>query len=169
MSILFRKVVMRAVVPLAVAAMTSSVALAQSETPTPVLRSGVAPVMKGPAKIFTGDVQIRILAKSEPPGRTSVGLVTFAPGARSFWHTHPAGQTLVVTQGCGWTQQEGKAPVRICAGDTVTVPAGVRHWHGAAADSSMTHLSITEKVDGRDVDWQEAVSPADYHGPLAKQ
>jgi quercetin dioxygenase-like cupin family protein len=145
----------------------ASGALAQSRPAdqTPVTRAGATPAKPGPATTFTGTVSVGILAKPVAPGRTSMGLVTFDPGARSFWHTHPAGQTLYVTEGCGWTQQEGKSPARICAGDTATVPPGVRHWHGATADQAMSHLSITEKVNGREVDWQGPVSSADYHGP----
>jgi quercetin dioxygenase-like cupin family protein len=140
-------------------------AQAQSTLRTPVTRAGDVAAQPGPPKTFTGAVSVRVLAKPQAPGRTSVGLVEFTPGARSFWHTHPAGQTLYVTKGCGWTQQEGRASVRICAGDTVTVPAGVRHWHGATADTAMSHLSITEKVGGREVDWLGPVSAADYRGP----
>jgi quercetin dioxygenase-like cupin family protein len=132
---------------------------------TPVTRAGETPAQAGPATTFTGKVRVRLLAKPVAPGRTSMGLVTFDRGARSFWHTHPAGQTLYVTEGCGWTQQEGRTPTRICAGDTATVPPGVRHWHGATASTTMSHLSITENMNGRDVDWQGPVSAADYHGP----
>jgi quercetin dioxygenase-like cupin family protein len=120
------------------------------------------PVVKASPDSFTGDVSVRILAKPQPPAQASVGSVTFTPGARSHWHTHPAGQTLIVTDGCGWTQEAGGPVRRICKGDTVTVAPGVRHWHGATANGAMTHLAITETVDGRNVDWKEPVSAAEY-------
>lgn len=115
-----------------------------------------------PADNFTGTVTLKALAKPQPPGQASIGLVTFAPGARSHWHTHPAGQTFIVTDGCGWTQKQGGAVRRVCKGDVVTVAPGVKHWHGATATTQMAHLAVTETVGGRNVDWLEAVSGADY-------
>ncbi len=163
----FSKTLMGLVMTLSLA--SGALAQARPAGETPVARAGETPARPGPPTTFTGTVSVRLLAKPVAPGRTSMGLVTFNPGARSFWHTHPAGQTLYVTEGCGWTQQEGKSPVRICAGDTATVAPGVRHWHGATADTAMSHLSITEKVNGREVDWQGPVSAADYHGLETRQ
>ena len=150
---------------LAVLSLASGTTFAQSSTPQAgVVRAG-APAKPGPAQYFTGKVTVVELVKPEAPGRAGTGLVAFSAGARSNWHTHPAGQTLYVTDGCGWTQREGGAVARICKGDTVYVPAGVRHWHGATATTPMTHLSITETVGGRNVDWMEPVSTAQFHGP----
>lgn len=120
---------------------------------------------QGPASNFSGKVTVRMLSKPMPPGQAGTALVSFAPGARSNWHTHPAGQTLHVTEGCGWTQEQGGAVSRICSGDTVYVRPGVRHWHGATATTAMTHLAITETRDGQNVHWLERVSNAEYHGP----
>lgn len=90
------------------------------------------------------------------------GLVEFTPGARANWHSHPAGQTLVVTAGVGWVQQESKDRIVIRAGDVVTIPPGVKHWHGASAANSMTHIAITPAVDGKNADWMEPVSDAQF-------
>jgi quercetin dioxygenase-like cupin family protein len=90
------------------------------------------------------------------------GEVEFAPGARSAWHTHPLGQTLIVTAGIGWVQQEGGAKIAIRPGDVVTTPPGVKHWHGATDTNSMRHIAITPVANGRNVDWMEPVSEADY-------
>lgn len=122
-------------------------------------------VNPGPADFFTGKAWVRSLTSPTQPGQAGTALVTFEPGARSNWHTHPAGQTLYVTSGCGWTEAEGQAPQRICAGDMVYVKPGVRHWHGATASETMTHVAITESLDGKNVVWLEPVSDADYTGP----
>lgn len=119
----------------------------------------------GPTSTFTGKVAVQMLTKPMPPGQAGTALVSFAPGARSNWYTHPAGQTLYVTQGCGWTQEQGGAVSRICKGDTVYVRPGVRHWHGATATTAMTHLAISETHDGQNVQWLEPVRKAEYHGP----
>src|SRR6218665_1616243 len=120
------------------------------------------PAAPAPAENFTGGVTLKPLAKATPPGQASVGLVTFARGARSHWHTHPAGQTLIIESGCGWTQEEGGPVRRMCKGDVVTVAPGVKHWHGATAATPMSHFAITETVDGRNVDWLESVTDAQY-------
>ncbi|MCJ2185755.1 (R)-mandelonitrile lyase [Novosphingobium beihaiensis] len=124
-----------------------------------------AKVIVGPAAVFTGKTYVRLLTRPTAPGQAGTALVTFEPGARSNWHTHPAGQTLYVTQGCGWTQEEGGPVQRICAGDMVYVKPGVRHWHGATASETMTHLAITEVLNGKNVEWMEPVSDAQFHGP----
>lgn len=157
----------KAILLAAVFAGYTGVAGAQTAaTPQPgVVKAGAVAPKPCPVKYFTGKVTVAELVKPTPPGRAGTGIVAFQAGARSNWHTHPAGQTLYVTEGCGWTQREGGAVERICKGDTVYVPAGVRHWHGATDRTAMTHLSMTETVEGRNVDWAEPVSDAQFHGP----
>ena len=120
----------------------------------------------GPAEYFTGTVTVQRLTRPTDPGQAGTAMVRFDAGARSNWHTHPAGQTLWVTKGCGWTQ-EADAPVqRICAGDAVYVKPGVKHWHGATATDAMDHLAITESKDGNNVIWLEPVTAAEFDGPI---
>lgn len=125
-------------------------------------RSGSAPSRRGPAEWFTGSVRIDPLVEAEPPGRVNAAHVTFEPGARTAWHTHPAGQTLIVTFGRGRVQREGGPVEEIRQGDTVWFPAGERHWHGAAPDVAMSHVAIQEVVDGSAVTWMEQVTDEDY-------
>lgn len=162
----------RVILAVAIGALDANGALAQQARAagrdSDVIREGAAALIAGPASRFTGSVTVRPIVDPKAPGRATVGAVTFAPGARSNWHTHPAGQTLYVIDGCGWTQHEGGPVERICKGDGVYVAAGVKHWHGATATSAMTHLSITETLDGRNVDWLEPVTDAQYHGPDGK-
>ena len=129
-----------------------------------ITRNGSKPSAKGPASWFTGDVRIDSPFQAEDEGRSGGAIVTFEPGARTHWHTHPAGQTLVVLSGVGWTQCEGTPRTEIRAGDVVWCPCRRRHWHGAAKTTSMSHLAITEMVDGRNVEWMEAVDDAQYEG-----
>lgn len=145
----------------------TGIAMAQTApAPQPgVVKAGAVVPKPGPATYFTGKVTVAEVVKPIPPGRVGTGLVAFQAGAHSNWHTHPAGQTLYVTDGCGWTQREGSAVERICKGDTVYAPAGVRHWHGATDRTAMTHLSITENIDGRNVDWAEPVTDGQFRGP----
>lgn len=158
-----------AAITVAIASIASSAVAKSDATKSRTVEPGIvragAPTTSGPSRYFAGRVTVAELVKPEGPSRVGTGLVAFRPGARSNWHTHPAGQTLYVTEGCGWTQREGGQVQRICKGDTVYVPAGMRHWHGATASDAMTHLSITETVDGRNVDWMEPVSDAQFHGP----
>lgn len=122
-----------------------------------------------PEQHFTGKAQVEMLFGAEAPARTSCGRVTFQPGARTAWHTHPLGQTLIVTDGVGRVQEWG-GPVReIRPGDVVRIAPGVKHWHGAAPDSSMTHLAIQEALDGRTVEWMEKVTDEQYGAPPAGQ
>ena len=131
-------------------------------------RTGSQPSMKGPEAYFTGTVRIDPLSPAHEPSRVSVASVTFEPGARSAWHTHPLGQTLVVTAGCGWTQCEGGPIVEIRAGDVIWCPPGHKHWHGASKTTAMTHLAIQEALDGVSVVWLEKVTDAEYDaGPAA--
>ncbi|OHV13102.1 TetR family transcriptional regulator [Kushneria phosphatilytica] len=116
----------------------------------------------GRADLFTGHALIDPLFDGNDVRQTTGGEVTFAPGARSNWHTHPAGQTLVVTDGRGWIQEEGGEKHVIRAGDVIWTPPGVKHWHGAMATHSMTHIAIQKQVDGSAVEWLEPVSDEEY-------
>lgn len=119
-------------------------------------------VRAAPEQNFTGQVQVEMLFGAEAPARASCGRVTFQPGARTAWHTHPLGQVLIVTEGEGRVQEWGGAARVIRAGDVVRIAPGVKHWHGAAPDSPMTHLAIQEALDGRTVEWMEKVSDEQY-------
>ncbi len=117
----------------------------------------------GPAENFTGQVRVEPLFAADKDIGVSGAYVTFEPGARSAWHTHPGGQRLVVTSGTGLTQQEGQPVQVIKTGDVVSCPPGVKHWHGAAPDSAMTHLALTGVVEGKVADWMEKVTDEQYH------
>jgi quercetin dioxygenase-like cupin family protein len=127
-----------------------------------VKRSGSQPSGRGPAEYFTGTVRIDPLFQAADPGRASGASVTFEPGARTAWHTHPLGQTLIVTAGCGLTQIWGGPIEEIRPGDVVSVEPGEKHWHGATPTTAMTHIAIQEQLDGRAVDWMEKVSDEQY-------
>ncbi len=116
------------------------------------------PVNKGPANYFSGDVSVKQLLAPVAPSRAAAAEVTFQPGARTFWHTHPLGQTIIVTAGEGLFQLWGEAVVKMSTGDVVTFAPGVKHWHGAGPDSAMTHIAIHEALDGNSVTWLEAVA-----------
>jgi quercetin dioxygenase-like cupin family protein len=120
------------------------------------------PSGKGPAEYFTGTVRIDPLFEAAEPGRVLGVSVTFEPGARTAWHTHPLGQTLIVTAGCGLVQSWGEPVKEIRPGDVVWCPPGEKHWHGATATTAMTHTAIVEKLDGKTVDWMEKVSDEQY-------
>jgi quercetin dioxygenase-like cupin family protein len=132
-------------------------------------RLGSQPSVIGPATTFTGAVRIDLAFQGDEPARAGGAIVTFEPGARTAWHTHPLGQTLIVTNRVGWTQCEGEPKVEIRAGDVIWCPAGHRHWHGATPTSAMTHIAIAEMLDGRAVDWMEHVSDEDYLGGEAQR
>ena len=127
-----------------------------------ITRAGTAPSRPGPAEYFTGTVRIDPMFAAEDPGRVAGLHVTFEPGARTAWHTHPAGQTLIVTFGRGRVCREGGEVEEIAQGDVVWFPAGEKHWHGATPDTAMSHIAIQETVDGVSVDWLETVSDEDY-------
>lgn len=129
-----------------------------------IKRSGTQPSGKGPAEYFTGQVRIDPLNSPPEPARAVMALVTFEPGARTAWHTHPLGQTLIVTAGCGWVQREGDAILEIRQGDVVYFEPGEKHWHGATATTAMSHIAIQEKLNGSPVDWMEQVSDEQYNG-----
>ena len=131
-----------------------------------IKRSGSRPSAKGPAEYFTGSVRVDAPFQATTPGRVGGATVTFEPGARTAWHTHPLGQTLIVTSGCGWVQREGGGIEEIRPGDIVWFPPGEKHWHGATPTCAMTHIAIAELLDGKAVDWMEKVSDAQYQtGP----
>lgn len=128
-----------------------------------IIRVGSQPSVKGLADWFTGTVRIDPLFHASAPARGSGASVTFEPGARTAWHTHPLGQTLIVSAGCGRVQQEGGPVEEVHPGDVVWFPPGVKHWHGAAPDTAMTHVAIQEALDGKAVDWLEKVSDEQYN------
>jgi len=127
-----------------------------------ITRAGTIPSMAGPKDWFTGNVRIDSLFPAEGGRHANGGVVTFEPSARTRWHTHPAGQTIVITQGLGWVQKDGEAIQEVRPGDVVFFEPGEKHWHGASAQVGMTHIAITETVDGKAVDWLEAVSEEQY-------
>ena len=128
-----------------------------------IKRAGSQPSGKGPAEYFAGAVRVDPLFQAADPARVAGALVTFEPGARTAWHTHPLGQTLLVTTGFGWVQREGGPVEEIRPGDVVWFPPGEKHWHGATPTTGMTHVAIQEKLDGKAVDWMEQVSDEQYH------
>lgn len=133
-----------------------------------ITRNGIQPSAKGPAEWFTGTVRIDAPFAGTEPARVAGAVVTFEPGARTAWHTHPLGQTLIVTAGCGRVQRDGGPIEEIRAGDVVWFPPGEKHWHGAAPTTALTHIAINEKLDGKAVDWLEHVTDAQYQpGTLA--
>ncbi len=127
-----------------------------------IKRSGSQPSSKGSADYFTGTVRVDPLFTAPDPARAVGASVTFEPGARTAWHTHPLGQTLIVTAGCGWVQREGGPVEEIHPGDVVWFLPGEKHWHGATPTTAMTHIAIQEKKDGKVVDWMEQVSDEQY-------
>jgi 4-carboxymuconolactone decarboxylase len=140
---------------------------AQSQTPKDVgairiMRSGSQPSRQGSPENFTGSVRVDPLFQANAPARAAGSLVTFEPGARTAWHTHPLGQILIVTAGTGRVQCWGDPVAEIRQGDVVWIPPGQKHWHGAAPKSSMAHIAIVEQLDGKSVEWMEKVSDVQY-------
>lgn len=127
-----------------------------------IKRSGSRPSAKGPADYFTGSVRVDPLIEAKEPARVRGAHVTFEPGARTAWHTHPLGQTLIVTSGLGWVQRQGGPVEEIRPGDVVWFEPGEKHWHGATATTAMTHIAIQEALNGSAVDWMEKVNDQDY-------
>jgi quercetin dioxygenase-like cupin family protein len=127
-----------------------------------IKRIGSQPSGKGPADWFTGSVRVDPLFQASAPARTACAQVTFEPGARTAWHTHPLGQTLIITSGCGWAQREGGLIEEIHPGDVIWFPPGEKHWHGATPTTGMTHIAIQEQLDGKVVEWMEKVTDNQY-------
>ena len=153
--------------PATTAALTvlgSSATLAESAESEQIVitRNGSQPSIKGPDTWFSGQVRVDMLFQPKTPARTSAALVTFEPGSRTAWHTHPLGQTLVVTAGKGWVQEWGREKREIHPGDVVWFPPAVKHWHGANETTSLSHIAIQEALDGKNVEWLEKVSDEQY-------
>lgn len=127
-----------------------------------IKRNGSQPSVKGPVDYFTGEVRIDPLFNAPEPARMMGANVTFEPSARTAWHTHPLGQILIVTSGCGWTQCWGGPVEEIRAGDVIWCPPGHKHWHGATPTTAMTHIALVEQLNGKGVDWLEKVSDEQY-------
>ncbi len=149
-----------------VAATLSTMAFADAPAARPenitVSPVGAAPSVLADPKNFTGNVVVDMLLPGSLSTPASSGLVTFAPGARTAWHSHPLGQMLIVTAGKGWVQQEGQERQEIRQGETVWIPAGMKHWHGATAQNAMSHYAITYIQDGKNAEWMELVSDEQY-------
>ena len=129
-----------------------------------IKRSGSQPPDKGPREYFTGTVLLNPLIQAPDPARVNAASVTFEPGARTTWHTHPLGQTLVVTAGLGFAQRWGGPVEEIRPGDVIWFAPGEKHWHGATPATALTHIAIQERIDGKAVDWLEQVSDEQYRG-----
>jgi quercetin dioxygenase-like cupin family protein len=127
-----------------------------------ITRAGSQASAKGPTDYFTGTVRVDPLFPVRDPGRVSAASVTFEPGARTAWHTHPLGQTLIITSGVGWVQREGGPIEEVRPGDVVWFPPNLKHWHGATVTTAMTHIAIHETLNGKNVDWMEKVSDEQY-------
>ena len=134
-----------------------------------ITRAGSQPSQKGPAEWFTGTVRIDPLFTAPAPARVAGAAVTFEPGARTAWHTHPLGQTLIVVSGRGRVQREGRPVEEIRAGDVVWFAPNEKHWHGASPDTALTHIAIHEALDGKAVEWLEHVTGEQYAAPLREQ
>jgi quercetin dioxygenase-like cupin family protein len=131
-----------------------------------ITRAGSQPSSKGPADWFTGTVRIDPLFQPKEPARAAAASVTFEPGARTAWHTHPLGQTLIIVSGVGWVQREAGAIEEVRPGDVVWFPPGLKHWHGATATTAMTHIAIQEASNGKMVDWMEHVTDQQYNAKI---
>jgi quercetin dioxygenase-like cupin family protein len=129
-----------------------------------ITRIGSKPSRKGSADWFTGDVRIDPLFDPNDARRAAAATVTFEPGARTAWHTHPLGQTLIITAGCGWVQREGSPVDEVHPGDVIWIEPNEKHWHGATATNGMTHIAIHENLNGKTVDWMEKVTDQQYNG-----
>lgn len=147
-----------------VISLLGSVAYAETERKMniKITQSGSQPSNVGPESYFTGKVRIDAPFSGSEDARIGGATVTFEPGARTAWHTHPLGQTLIVTQGRGWLQEVGSEIREINQGDIVWIPQGVKHWHGATPENSMTHIAIAESLNGSPVEWMEKVTDAQY-------
>jgi quercetin dioxygenase-like cupin family protein len=150
------------VIAMIVVSVLAAGAIAQTNRTLNITRNGEQPSNRGPAENFTGSVRVDARFQADTPGRAGGGLVTFDPAARTAWHTHPLGQTLLVTQGVGLVQLWGGPMQEIRPGDIVWIPPGAKHWHGASPSQGMSHYAIAEQLDGKAVEWMEHVSEAQY-------
>jgi 4-carboxymuconolactone decarboxylase len=150
--------------PFAAAAVTLAMLppVVAAEPELQISRAGSRAVSSGPAQNFTGSVRVEMLYAPAGPERASAGSVSFSPGARTAWHTHPLGQHLIVTAGCGRVQRWGGPVEEIRPGDVIWFPPGEKHWHGALPSTAMTHLAIQERLDGKTVEWLEQVTDQQY-------
>jgi quercetin dioxygenase-like cupin family protein len=130
-----------------------------------IRRIGSQASSKGPSEWFTGTVRFDRLFQAPTPARVQIASVTFEPGARTAWHTHPLGQTLIITAGCGWVQRDGEPIEEVWPGDVIWFSPGEKHWHGATPTTVMTHIAIQEQLEGKAVEWMEKVSEEQYHRP----
>jgi 4-carboxymuconolactone decarboxylase len=155
---------------LAITLLSLSMAAASAQVPQSlkITRHGAQPAIQGPAENFTGSVRVESRFAADSPARVGGGLVTFEAGARTAWHTHPLGQTLIVTAGTGLVQIWGQSAQEIRPGDIVVIPPGAKHWHGASPNDGMAHYAIAEQLDGKTVDWLEKVTEAQYTTPVTK-
>jgi quercetin dioxygenase-like cupin family protein len=144
--------------------LAASAATAQNDSAVVVTKAESQPNTVGGADNFTGTARVGSRFQTPPPARVGGGIVTFEPRSRTAWHSHPLGQTLIVTAGSGLVQNWGGPVQQIGLGDIAWIPPGVKHWHGAGATSSMSHVAIAEALDGRSVTWMEQVSDRQYHG-----
>ncbi|MBI6664893.1 cupin [Pseudomonas syringae] len=144
--------------------LVTGVAHAEQSADIRITRGGTQPSIQGSAENFTGAVRVDSLFKADSPARIGGGTVTFEPGARTAWHTHPLGQTLIVVAGVGYVQKESGHRQEIRPGDVVWIPPSVRHWHGATATNGITHIALAEALEGKAVTWAEKVSDAEYEG-----
>lgn len=156
----------KALVTAAALSLGSLAAEAEENHDIRVARAGAQPSVQVPADYFTGTVRLDAQFKGSDPARVSGGTVTFEPGARTVWHAHPLGQTLIVVSGLGYVQNWNGPLQEIRPGDTVWIPPGVKHWHGATATTGMSHIAIAEQLDGKVVDWLERVSDEQYAAPV---
>ena len=148
--------------PAILRAQTTTLANQRKHLSMEIKRNGSQPSGKGPDEYFTGTVRIDPLFEAPEPARARGASVTFEPGARTAWHTHPLGQTLIVMSGCGWVQSEGGPKVEIRPGDVIWYPPNEKHWHGATTTTAITHIAIQEQLDGKVVEWMEKVSEEQY-------
>ena len=144
----------------------SSASAAEQQEPIKVTRVGTQPSSAGGDQNFTGSVRVDSRFQASAPARVGGGIVTFEPGARTAWHTHPLGQTLIVTAGVGRVQKWGDSVQEIRPGDVVWIPPGEKHWHGATSTTGVTHMAIQEALDGKNVEWLEPVTGAQYGASL---
>lgn len=141
---------------------SANIAIEEGTPKMEILRKDEQETAQGPEEYFTGKATIRGMFSREEPSRVTGAIVSFEPGARTAWHSHPLGQTLIVTEGVGWTQVEGEEKVEFHEGDIMLCPKDKKHWHGATPDAAMTHIAIQESLDGTNVTWMEKVTDEEY-------